>query len=103
MPVRPAPSLFRLLTLAACAAAVPPPSVRRAPRRPPSPPPARAAPAALVAPEGIRLPRTLPPHRAAGWLTVVPSAAGFQGTGELDVELASSTDVLLAECHVSWW
>ena len=42
----------------------------------------------------MRLPATLKPLAQRVELTLVPSADGFQGTSELDVELASATDVL---------
>jgi cytosol alanyl aminopeptidase len=50
--------------------------------------------AAPEPPAGMRLPATLKPLAQRVELTLVPSADGFQGTSELDVELASATDVL---------
>jgi cytosol alanyl aminopeptidase len=66
------------------AAALPPPAgiVLAPPGEAPEPPP------------GLRLPATLKPLAQRVELTLVPSAEGFEGTTELEVELASATDVL---------
>jgi alanyl aminopeptidase len=50
--------------------------------------------AAPEPPAGLRLPATLKPLAQRVELTLVPSADSFEGTSELDVELASATDVL---------
>src|SRR5215470_13707221 len=81
-----------LLTLAACAA-----DRSTAPRAPASEATATVAPPpppALVAPEGIRLPRTFRPAAQRVWLTVVPSAEGFSGRTEIDGTLDSPAEVI---------
>src|SRR5215470_12471773 len=87
-----------LLTLAACAA-----DRSTAPRAPASEATATVAPPpppALVAPEGIRLPRTFRPAAQRVWLTVVPSAEGFSGRTEIDGTLDSATDVVWLNADV---
>ncbi|HVP62861.1 MAG TPA: M1 family metallopeptidase [Myxococcaceae bacterium] len=91
MTVRP-PLLVALLMLVACAA-----GPTAAPRAPTTPPPVAAAsppPPALVAPEGIKLPRTFRPAAQRVSLTVVPSAPGFTGRTEIDGTLDAATDVV---------
>src|SRR5277367_2319240 len=84
-----------LLLLLGCATS---PAPAQAPSAQPVPAPAGVvvAPpgAAPEPPVGLRLPATLKPLAQRVELTLVPSAASFQGTSELDVELASATDVL---------
>ncbi len=97
MPVRTV-LIVLLLTLAACAANGPA-------QRAPSPAPVAAAatapaPPALVAPEGIRLPRTFRPAAQRVWLTVVPSASDFAGRTEIDGTLDSSTSVIWLNAEV---
>ena len=91
MTFRPA-LLVPVLMLAACAA-----DRAAAPRAPAAPSPVSAAPPpppALVAPEGIRLPRTFRPASQRVSLTVVPSAPGFSGRAEIDGTLDAATDVV---------
>jgi cytosol alanyl aminopeptidase len=81
-----------LLLLVCCATSSP-----KAPETAKAPPPGSAvAPAGTgpAAPAGLRLPATLKPLAQRVELTVVPSSPTFEGTTELDVELATATDVL---------
>src|SRR5215468_146821 len=85
-----------LLVLAACAT--------ERPSAPPTTPPtaqvAAPPPPALVAPEGIRLPRTFRPASQRVWLTIVPSSEGFSGRTEIDGTLDSATDVVWLNADV---
>ncbi len=90
MTPRPPPQTL-LLLLACCATAPAPESAR------PSPQAARAAEGGGAAPEpplGLRLPASLKPLAQRVELSIVPSSPSFEGTTELDVELASATDVV---------
>ena len=90
MTPRPPPPTV-LLLLACCATAPAPESAR------PSPQAARAAEGGGAAPEpppGLRLPASLKPLAQRVELSIVPSSPSFEGTTELDVELASATDVV---------
>ncbi len=62
----------------------------------PAPPGIVVAPQGLgpVAPTGLRLPDTLKSLAQRVELTIVPSSPSFEGTTELDVELATATDVV---------
>jgi alanyl aminopeptidase len=93
------PLLVSLLTLAACA------TDRPAAQPASSPAPVAAAvtppaPPALVAPEGIRLPRTFRPAAQRVWLTVIPSAPDFSGKTEIDGTLDSATSVIWLNADV---
>jgi alanyl aminopeptidase len=90
MPVRLA-VVTSLLVLAACAADRPsaPRATAPTPQAAAQPPPP-----VLVAPEGIRLPRTFRPAAQRVWLTIVPSSPGFAGRTEIDGTLDSATDVV---------
>jgi len=85
-----------LLLLACCSTASPPPAGA-------APPSGLPAPAGLVvagessaplSPPGLRLPATFRPTAQRVELTIVPSSGSFEGTTELDGELASATDVV---------
>jgi len=86
-----------LLILAACAADRPsaPRATAPAPQAIAQPPPP-----ALVAPPGIRLPRTFRPAAQRVWLTIVPSSPGFSGRTEIDGTLDSATDVVWLNADV---
>ena len=85
------PFLIPILVLVACAAdrAAAPPAAAPAPVAvaSPTPPP-------LVAPEGIKLPRTFRPAAQRVFLTVVPSAPGFSGRTEIDGSLDLAANVV---------
>jgi cytosol alanyl aminopeptidase len=89
--------LSPLLLLAVCCA-TPKPQATQAPAAATVP----AAPGIVVAPSGLapeppagmRLPGTLKPLIQRVELTIVPAASTFEGTTELDVELASASDTL---------
>jgi len=85
-----------LLLLACCSTASPPPAGA-------APPSGLPAPAGLVvagessaplSPPGLRLPATFRPTAQRVELTIVPSSGSFEGTTELDGELASASDVV---------
>src|SRR5215468_11258678 len=86
-----------LLILAACAADRPSAPRATAPTAQVAAPP---PPPALVAPEGIRLPRTFRPASQRVWLTIVPSSEGFSGRTEIDGTLDSATDVVWLNADV---
>ncbi len=86
------PILLGALLLAACAA-----DRGTAPRAPTAQPQAVATPPPpppLVAPDGIRLPRTFRPSSQRVSLTVLPSAPGFSGRTEIDGTLDAASDVV---------
>ncbi|MGO9063424.1 MAG: M1 family aminopeptidase [Myxococcaceae bacterium] len=82
-----------LLLLWACCAGPPKP---QATPEVPAPQGVVVAPAGLSAtpPPGLRLPGSLRALAQRVELTIIPSSPSFEGTTELDVELAASTDVL---------
>src|SRR6516225_3015717 len=85
-----------VLVLVACAAERP---VAERPAAPHAAAPAAQVaapppPPALVAPAGIRLPRTFRHAEQRVWLTAVTSSPGFSGRTEIDGTLDSATDVV---------
>ncbi len=93
-PRHPVPTL--LLVLTCCATPPTANSAKAPPGAVPAPPGIVVAPQGLgpVAPTGLRLPDTLKPLAQRVELTIVPSSPSFEGTTELDVELATATDVV---------
>jgi alanyl aminopeptidase len=93
----PRPLVSTLFLVLACCATTPAPETAKA-----GPPGVPAAPGIGVAPQGLapkvppglRLPAGVKPLAQRVELTIVPSSPSFEGTTELDVELASATDVV---------
>jgi cytosol alanyl aminopeptidase len=86
------PSL--MLFLGGCAAAPQPGSAKAAPDAIPAPAGIVVAPPAAVPPPGLRLPSSVKPIAQRVELTILPASPSFEGTTELDVDLASPTDVV---------
>jgi cytosol alanyl aminopeptidase len=85
-----------LLLLAACATSPAPEAAKATAPAVPATAGVTVAPqgAAAEPPAGMRLPATVKPQAQRVELIIVPSAPGFEGTTELDVDLAVATDVV---------
>jgi hypothetical protein len=86
--------LSSLVLLLACATDRPDPSSRPAASGPTAATAGAPPATSLVAPEGIKLPRTFRPAAQRLVLEVVPSAAGFTGRTEIEGTLDAPTDVV---------
>jgi len=84
------------LLLACCATPQAPSTAKAPPPSAPGPAGVASAPqgAAPEPPKGLRLPAGVTPVAQRVELTIVPSSPSFEGTSELEVELASATDVV---------